>query len=77
MEKGYIQVYTGNGNCFICNSPEEEDIRLAREGLKECEGILASGKYDIVVLDEINIITQRVWWQEQELKNRGSIICRV
>jgi cob(I)alamin adenosyltransferase len=106
MEKGYIQVYTGNGkgkttaalglslravcagkrvffaqfikgmkyselnagnylpgfsikqygrNCFICNSPEEEDIRLAREGLKECEGILASGEYDIIVLDEINI----------------------
>lgn len=106
MEKGYIQVYTGNGkgkttaalglslravcagkkvyfaqfikgmkyseldavkylkgfsmkqygrNCFIYNDPTAEDIRLAREGLKECAEIVASGKYDIVVLDEINI----------------------
>jgi cob(I)alamin adenosyltransferase len=106
MEKGYIQVYTGNGkgkttaalglslravcagkkvyfaqfikgmkyseldavkylkgfsmkqygrNCFIYNDPTAEDIRLAGEGLKECAEIVASGKYDIVVLDEINI----------------------
>ena len=106
MEKGYIQVYTGNGkgkttaalglslravcagksvyfaqfikgmkyselnavkflngfsmkqygrNCFIYNEPTDEDINLARKGLKECEEILSAGKYDIVVLDEINI----------------------
>lgn len=106
MEKGYIQVYTGNGkgkttaalglslravcagkkvffaqfvkgmkyselnavklldgfsmkqygrNCFIYNDPTDEDIRLARKGLEECANILSSGKYDIVVLDEINI----------------------
>ena len=106
MEKGYIQVYTGNGkgkttaalgislravcagkkvyfaqfikgmkyselnapgllprftmkqygqNCFIYNKPKEEDIRLAKEGLRECAEILKSGQYDLVVLDEINI----------------------
>lgn len=42
-------------NCFIYNAPDDEDIKLAREGLKACTDILSSGKYDIVVLDEINI----------------------
>ena len=42
-------------DCFIFKNPTEEDIRLAREGLKECTEILSSGKYDMVVLDEINI----------------------
>ncbi len=106
MEKGYIQVYTGNGkgkttaalglsvravcagkkvffaqfvkgmryselnaakflpgleikqfgrDCFIYKEPTEEDIEAAVKGLEECEKILASGKYDLVVLDEINI----------------------
>lgn len=106
MDKGYIQVYTGNGkgkttaalglsiraicagkkvffgqfikgmdyselesvkfipnitieqfgrDCFIYNEPTEEDIRLAREGLIKCSKILKEGKYDLVVLDELNI----------------------
>jgi len=106
MEKGYIQVYTGNGkgkttaalglsvravcagkkvffaqfvkgmkyseldvvkylpritikqfgrNCFIYNQPTAEDIEAAKIGLRECEEILSSGEYDLVVLDEINI----------------------
>ncbi|MDI6617056.1 MAG: cob(I)yrinic acid a,c-diamide adenosyltransferase [Clostridiales bacterium] len=106
LEKGYIQVYTGNGkgkttaalglslravcagkkvyfaqfikgmkyselnavkfldgfsmkqygrDCFIYNKPTEDDIALARKGLNECAKILSSGKYDLVVLDEINI----------------------
>jgi len=106
MEKGYIQVYTGNGkgkttaalglslravcagkkvffaqfvkgmryseldvekylpgitikqfgrDCFIYKQPTAEDIEVAEKGLKECEEVLASGEYDLVVLDEINI----------------------
>jgi cob(I)alamin adenosyltransferase len=43
------------GDCFIFNEPTEEDIRLGNEGLTECAGILSSGEYDVVVLDEINI----------------------
>jgi cob(I)alamin adenosyltransferase len=105
-EKGYVQVYTGNGkgkttaafglalratgagfkvfiaqfvkgmkyselnslpkidgitlkrygrNCFIYNKPEQEDIDLAKEGLKEVEEVLKSGEYDVVILDEANI----------------------
>lgn len=106
MEKGYLQVYTGNGkgkttaalgislravcadkkvffgqfikgmdyselravellpnftiqqfgrDCFIFNEPNQEDIDIAKEGLKKMGEILAGGQYDLVVLDEINV----------------------
>lgn len=107
MEKGYVQVYTGNGKgkttaafglalraagaglrvfigqfvkgmhyseleavkkfgdlvtvrqygrrCFIRNAPEDEDIRLAGEGLAEIQSIVADGAYSVVILDEANI----------------------
>ncbi|MGE5627052.1 MAG: cob(I)yrinic acid a,c-diamide adenosyltransferase [Solirubrobacterales bacterium] len=42
-------------DCFIYNKPTEEDVKLAKEALKECAEILAKGAYDMVVLDEINI----------------------
>lgn len=44
-------------NCFIKNSPQEEDIRIAREGLKEVRDIMCSGKYQVIILDEANIAT--------------------
>ncbi|MDY6863610.1 MAG: cob(I)yrinic acid a,c-diamide adenosyltransferase [Thermodesulfobacteriota bacterium] len=43
--------------CFIYETPEEEDIKLAREGLKEVKDIMCSGIYRIVILDEANIAT--------------------
>ena len=42
-------------NCFIHGEPEEEDCRLAREGLDEVREILRSGEYGMVILDEISI----------------------
>jgi len=44
-------------DCFIFKKPEEEDIRAAREGLKEVREVMCSGKYDVIVLDEANIAT--------------------
>ena len=106
MEKGYIQVYTGNGkgkttcalglslravcagkkvffgqftkgmqyselnapnylpnftleqfgrNAFIFGTPTKADKELGKKGLQKAEEVLASGEYDVVVLDEINI----------------------
>ncbi len=106
MEKGYIQVYTGNGKgkttaalgialrclcagnkvffgqfmkgqdyselkaceffkgqltmeqfgdvSFVCGKPSEKDKEQARQGLSRLEAVLCSGKYDMVVFDEIN-----------------------
>lgn len=42
-------------DCFIYHDPTEEDIRCAREGLNKLRIVLHEGKYDIVVLDELNI----------------------
>ncbi|HPF16075.1 MAG TPA: cob(I)yrinic acid a,c-diamide adenosyltransferase [Thermotogota bacterium] len=42
-------------NCFIQREPEEEDIRLAKEGLSDLREKVISGIYDVVVMDELNI----------------------
>jgi cob(I)alamin adenosyltransferase len=42
-------------DCFIENEPTEEDIRAARLGLEEVKGIILSGRYPLVILDEANI----------------------
>lgn len=41
--------------CFIKNTPKQEDIDMARKGFEEVTQIILSGSYDIVVLDEANI----------------------
>lgn len=40
---------------FIEGAPDEEDIRLAREGLEEAERAVVSGEYNVVILDEANV----------------------
>lgn len=40
---------------FVSRShPDAEDVRLAREGFDKAKGIVLSGDYDLVILDEIN-----------------------
>ncbi|EYE88237.1 cobinamide adenolsyltransferase [Fervidicella metallireducens AeB] len=41
--------------CFIDKLPDEKDKLLAKEALDRCAEILKDGKYDVVILDEINI----------------------
>lgn len=41
--------------CFIIDKPDEIDKKKANFGLEEVSKIILSMKYDIVVLDEINI----------------------
>lgn len=41
--------------CFIYEAPEQEDITAARNGLARMRDVLKSGRYDIVVMDELNI----------------------
>lgn len=44
----------GRGD-FLNRKPDEEDVKAARDGLKEVQQIMLSGQYDIVILDEANI----------------------
>lgn len=42
-------------NCFIEQEPTQADIDAARAGLARMREIIASGAYDLVVLDEVHI----------------------
>jgi cob(I)alamin adenosyltransferase len=53
--------------CFIVKTPTREDIRAAREGLAEVSGIIESGKYDLVVLDEATIAIYYQLFSVEEL----------
>lgn len=50
-----IQIKQLGRGCFIYEDPEEIDKEIARKALNECGQYLASGQYDLVVLDEVNI----------------------
>lgn len=50
-----IEIQQFGRDCFIYNDPTEEDIEAAKKGLEICKKVLKSGKYDLVVLDELNI----------------------
>jgi cob(I)alamin adenosyltransferase len=42
-------------DCFIYKTPTQADIDIARKGFDEVSGIILSGIYDVIVLDEANI----------------------
>jgi cob(I)alamin adenosyltransferase len=54
---GEIEVRRYGRDCFIRREPEAEDIAAAQAGLAEARAELASGRWDVVILDEANIAT--------------------
>lgn len=52
---GRLHVEQLGRGCFIDREPAVEDIRAAEEGLKRCAEALASGRYGVVILDEVTI----------------------
>ncbi len=56
----------GRGD-FLSRKPDAEDIRAAREGLKEVQQIMASGLYDVIILDEVNIATYYALFSVEDL----------
>lgn len=52
---GRLAVRQFGRGCFLDHLPEDEDVRLVQEGLRECAAILASGEWDLVILDELTI----------------------
>ena len=41
--------------CFIKDKPQQIDMVLAGNGLKKVEGIISCKKYQVIILDEINV----------------------
>ncbi len=52
-----IQIEQFGRDCFIHNNPSEEDYQLAQNGFNQMKDIIDSGKYQLVILDEISIAT--------------------
>ena len=48
-----IEQYGKDTFIHVQDPPREEDVRMAQEGLARAKGAMLSGKYDIVVFDEI------------------------
>ncbi len=46
----------GRGRFIIEPQPPKEDMQLAREGFELAKQVVSGGEYDIVVLDEINVV---------------------
>ena len=40
---------------FIKNRPTEKEIRAARDGLEKIKKMMASGKYDVIIVEEGNV----------------------
>jgi cob(I)alamin adenosyltransferase len=45
----------GRGKFITEKPPDAEDINLAQDALKWSEQVITSGKYDVVILDEVNV----------------------
>lgn len=50
-----IELYQCGRGCFIHHRPKKPDIDYARLGLGNARSKMLSGKYDLVILDEINV----------------------
>lgn len=52
-----FEIHQFGRDCFIEKDPAPEDIKCAREGFKQLQEALNSGKYNLVIADELNIAT--------------------
>jgi cob(I)alamin adenosyltransferase len=51
-----VTVVRHGSDKFIKGTPSPEDITAARAGLSELRKAMLSGKYDVVVADELNVV---------------------
>jgi cob(I)alamin adenosyltransferase len=65
----YITLKQYGRSCFINGKPEEEDIRMAREGLEEVKSVMCSGNYQMIIVDEANIATYYNLFAVEDLIN--------
>ncbi|PID28258.1 MAG: cob(I)yrinic acid a,c-diamide adenosyltransferase [Candidatus Cloacimonadota bacterium] len=53
--------------CFLDRTPDEKDISNAKDGLIKIRDVLRSGKYQLVILDEVTIAVYYNLFSSQEL----------
>ncbi|MHC1746115.1 MAG: cob(I)yrinic acid a,c-diamide adenosyltransferase [Negativicutes bacterium] len=52
---GFTILQVGRNDFVNLNSPDPSDVTLAQKGWEIAKNCISSGKYDIVILDEINV----------------------
>jgi len=62
-----IQQFGRRGFIHVTEDPDIKDIRKAREGLEKCRRMMKSGKYHIIVLDEINVAVYFNLFKEKDI----------
>ncbi len=50
-----IEQFGRKGFIHVTENPDEEDIARARRGLQRCRQAMLSGRYQVIILDEINV----------------------
>lgn len=53
---GNVTIERFGSSKFVCGNPTQADITLAKEGFEKTKKAVLSGRYDLVILDEINIL---------------------
>lgn len=62
-----IELHQYGRGCFIHGPPQPEDIEAARTGYSALKEALCSGKYQLVIADEINVAYDCSLLSEQDL----------
>ncbi|MEW5899873.1 MAG: cob(I)yrinic acid a,c-diamide adenosyltransferase [Acidobacteriota bacterium] len=62
-----IEQFGRKGFIHVTEDPEDEDIARARSGLERCLKAMLSGKYSIIILDEINVALHFKLLSEKDL----------
>ncbi|MGD9345135.1 MAG: cob(I)yrinic acid a,c-diamide adenosyltransferase [Candidatus Aminicenantes bacterium] len=50
-----VEQFGRKGFIHVTKDPDAEDFKKARSGLKKCLTAMLSGKYSIIILDEVNV----------------------
>jgi cob(I)alamin adenosyltransferase len=53
--------------CFIRKVPKEKDKEMAKSGLQSVQKAIASGKFDMVILDEVNVALHLQLLQSEDI----------
>lgn len=68
MLSPYLEIHQKGRETFVSKeNPDPEDVRLARDGLQFAKEAVHSGRYDIVVLDEINVAVDYNLFPKEEV----------
>ncbi|MDH4219047.1 MAG: cob(I)yrinic acid a,c-diamide adenosyltransferase [Candidatus Aminicenantes bacterium] len=62
-----IEQFGRKGFIHVTENPDEEDIRRAKQGLEKCFKAMKSRKYQIIVLDEVNVAVHFKLLSEKEV----------